>query len=161
MIVAIVASFRHLLGWAVSALSARENLVLENMAIRQQLLALHAMRPRHRLTAPHKLFWVALLLWYAEIQSGKRKQRRSRAFRSIRSFPMDTFDMPVPGFSATGLPVQSARHVSISNFYSHATFGCFRAVRRSVRAGECSGALAGLTGSREPLPAEAAGKSVR
>ena len=29
-----------------------------NLALRQQLLALHAQRPRRRLTAAHKLFWV-------------------------------------------------------------------------------------------------------
>jgi hypothetical protein len=60
MIVAIVTSLRHLLGWVVSAFSSREELVLENLALRQQLLALHAKRPRHRLTTLHKLFWVML-----------------------------------------------------------------------------------------------------
>src|ERR1039458_8741882 len=32
MIVAIIMSLRHLLGWAVSAFSSRENLILENLA---------------------------------------------------------------------------------------------------------------------------------
>src|SRR5271166_3182229 len=55
---------RHLLGWVVSAFRSREDLVLENLALRQQLLALHAKRPRRRLTASQKLFWVALQsLW--------------------------------------------------------------------------------------------------
>jgi len=64
MIVAIIMSLRHLLGWVVSALRSRENLVLENMALRQQLMALHAKRPRRRLTALHKRFWVVLRrLW--------------------------------------------------------------------------------------------------
>ena len=53
-------SLRHLLGWIVSAFSSREDLILENLALRQQLLTLHATRPRRRLTALHKLFWVAL-----------------------------------------------------------------------------------------------------
>jgi putative transposase len=53
-------SLRHLLGSMVSAFRSRENLVLENLALRQQLLALHAQQPRRRLTALHKLFWVAL-----------------------------------------------------------------------------------------------------
>ena len=57
-------SLRHLLGWAVSAFSSRENLILENLALRQQILALHAKRPRRRLRALHKLFWVVLRrLW--------------------------------------------------------------------------------------------------
>src|ERR1039457_3617830 len=35
-----------------------------NLALRQQLLALHSQRPRRRLTAWHKLFWVVLRsLW--------------------------------------------------------------------------------------------------
>jgi putative transposase len=59
MLVMIV-FFRHLLGWVVSACRSREDLVLENLALRQQLLALHEKRPRRRLTVLHKLFWVAL-----------------------------------------------------------------------------------------------------
>src|ERR1039457_3524682 len=51
---------RHFLGWAVSAFRSREDIILENLALRQQLLAFHARRPRRRLTASHKLFWVVL-----------------------------------------------------------------------------------------------------
>jgi putative transposase len=55
---------RYILGWLRSAFCAREDLILENLALRQQLLALHAQRPRRRLTASHKLFWVVLRrLW--------------------------------------------------------------------------------------------------
>jgi len=63
-----IVSLRHLLGLMVSAFSSREDLVLENLALRQQLLALHA-QPRRRLTALHKLFWVALKSFW----SGWRK----------------------------------------------------------------------------------------
>ena len=56
----MIVSLRHLLGWIVSAFGSREDLILENLALRQQLLTLHATRPRRRLTALHKLFWVAL-----------------------------------------------------------------------------------------------------
>ena len=48
---------RHVLGWVVCALRSREDLILENHALRQQLLALHAQRPRRRLTVSQKLFW--------------------------------------------------------------------------------------------------------
>jgi len=65
MILAIVTSLRHLLGWVVSAFRSRENLVLENLALRQQLLALHAKRPRRRMTALHKLFWIALKTFWS------------------------------------------------------------------------------------------------
>src|ERR1039457_1770694 len=51
---------RHFLGWVVGAFRSREDIILENLALRQQLLALHAQRPRRRLTASHKLFWVVL-----------------------------------------------------------------------------------------------------
>jgi hypothetical protein len=51
---------RHLFGLIVSALGSRKDLVLENLALREQLLALHAKRPRLRLPPRHKLFWVAL-----------------------------------------------------------------------------------------------------
>jgi hypothetical protein len=54
----MIASLRHFLGWMVSAFRSREDLVLENLALRQQLLALRAQRPHH--PALHKLFWVAL-----------------------------------------------------------------------------------------------------
>src|SRR2546426_5439194 len=56
---------RHLLGWMVSAFSSREDLILENLALRQQLLALHAKRPRRRFAALHKLFWVALRTFWS------------------------------------------------------------------------------------------------
>src|SRR5258706_4220200 len=57
---------RHFLGWLVSSFSCRADLVLENMALRRQLLALHAQRPHRRLSALHKLFWVALrMCWSA------------------------------------------------------------------------------------------------
>lgn len=47
---------RHLVGWMISAVRSRQNLMLENLALRQQLLALQAKRPRRRLSAVHKLF---------------------------------------------------------------------------------------------------------
>jgi putative transposase len=51
---------RHLIGWMVGVLRSREDLILENLDLRQQLLALHAKRPRRHLSTLHKLFWVAL-----------------------------------------------------------------------------------------------------
>jgi transposase InsO family protein len=60
----MIARLRHFLGWVVSVFRSREDLILENLALRQQLLALHATRPRRRLTSWQKLFWVALRrLW--------------------------------------------------------------------------------------------------
>jgi len=58
-------SLRHFLGWLVSVFRSREDLVLENLALRRQLLALHAQQPRRRLTALHKLFWVALRTFWS------------------------------------------------------------------------------------------------
>jgi len=66
MIPTMIASLRYFLGWMVSAFRSREDLVLENLALRQQLLALHAQRPRRRLTALQKLFWVALRTFWSE-----------------------------------------------------------------------------------------------
>jgi putative transposase len=54
------ARLRYLLGWILSVFRRREDLVLENVALRQQLQALHAKRPRPRLSVLDKLFWVAL-----------------------------------------------------------------------------------------------------
>jgi len=65
----MIVSLRHLLGWIVSSLRSREDLVLENLALRRQLLALHTQRPCTRLTALHKLFWLALRTFW----SGWRK----------------------------------------------------------------------------------------
>jgi hypothetical protein len=48
----MIVSLRHFLGWMASACRSREDLVFENLALRRLLLALHAQRPRHRLTAP-------------------------------------------------------------------------------------------------------------
>src|SRR6516225_7619860 len=62
-ILAMIVSLRHFLGWLVGTFRSREDLVLENLALRRQLPALHAQQPRRRLTALHKLFWVALPTW--------------------------------------------------------------------------------------------------
>jgi hypothetical protein len=42
---AMSSSLRHLIGWIISASCSRQDLVLENLALRQQLRALHAKRP--------------------------------------------------------------------------------------------------------------------
>jgi hypothetical protein len=68
----MIASLRHFLGWMVSAFRSREDLVLENLALHQQLLALHAQRPRRRLTALHKLFWVALRTFLVRVEEASR-----------------------------------------------------------------------------------------
>jgi hypothetical protein len=61
---AMFSSLRHLIGWIVSALGSRKDLILENLALRQQPLSLHAKLPRRRVSAMHKLFWVFLRrLW--------------------------------------------------------------------------------------------------
>src|SRR5271167_1482892 len=51
---------RHLLGWVVSVFRRREELLLENLALRQQVLALHAKRPRPRLSSLDRVFWIVL-----------------------------------------------------------------------------------------------------
>ena len=38
---------RDFIGWMVGVFGSREDLILENLALRQQLLALHSKRPRH------------------------------------------------------------------------------------------------------------------
>ena len=52
--------FRYLLGWLIAFFRSREELLLENLALRQQLLTLHAKRPRPRLGILSKLFWLIL-----------------------------------------------------------------------------------------------------
>ena len=52
------------MGWIIAIFRSRQGLILENLALRQQLLVLHAKRPRHQLATVHKLFWIALRrLW--------------------------------------------------------------------------------------------------
>src|SRR3981081_3238215 len=51
-------TFRLLLGTILCLFRARRSLLLENLALRQQLAALKRRRPRPRLTVFDKLFWV-------------------------------------------------------------------------------------------------------
>ena len=51
----MIVSPRQLLGWIFSAFRSHEDLILENLALRQQLLALHLKRRHRRLLASHKL----------------------------------------------------------------------------------------------------------
>jgi hypothetical protein len=92
MMVALIMSLRHLLGWAVSAFSSRENLILENLALRQQILGLHAKRPRRRLRALHKLFWVVLRrLWSDGKGCGSSKRHALvRTFFRVGCQPNDS-----------------------------------------------------------------------
>ena len=79
----MIVSLRHLLGWIVSSFRSRGDLALENLALRRQLLALHTQRPRTRLTALHKLFWVCVenvLDWVEEASRlGYSPKRRELA----------------------------------------------------------------------------------
>ena len=60
----MISSLRHLMGWIVGVFRSRQDLILENLALRQQLLALYTKRPRRRLSTAHKMFWIALRgLW--------------------------------------------------------------------------------------------------
>ena len=51
----MIVLLRHFVGWRIGAFQSREDLILENLALRQQLLTLHAKRPRRRLGSlePH------------------------------------------------------------------------------------------------------------
>src|SRR5215831_8796940 len=46
---AMLVRFRHLFGWLPGVFRSRADVILENLALRQQLLAVHAQRPRPRL----------------------------------------------------------------------------------------------------------------
>jgi hypothetical protein len=50
-----------LIGWIIIIFRSRQDLILENLALRQQLLVLHTKRPRRRLPTIHKLFWIGPL----------------------------------------------------------------------------------------------------
>ena len=56
---------RHLLGWMVSAFSSREDLVLENLALRQQLLSSARQTTSASIDRPAQVFWVALRTFWA------------------------------------------------------------------------------------------------
>jgi putative transposase len=56
--------FLLLFGSLIRLLGSRRDLLLENLALRQQLAVLKARRPKARLSTPDKLFWVlARKLW--------------------------------------------------------------------------------------------------
>lgn len=59
-ILRMIAFLRHLFGWILSTCGSRKSLALENLALRQQMLALHSERPRRRFSTTQKLFWVVL-----------------------------------------------------------------------------------------------------
>ena len=65
MIPAMIALLPTFPGLDGRRFSFREDLVLQKSALRRQLLALHAQQPRRRLTALHKLLWVALRTFWS------------------------------------------------------------------------------------------------
>jgi hypothetical protein len=50
----MISWLRHLIGWFSSVFRSREDLILENLALRQQLSDLRARRPRRRVSALQK-----------------------------------------------------------------------------------------------------------
>jgi len=52
---------RNFIGWIIGFFRSRQDLMPENLALRQQLLALDAKRPRRPLSNVHKFFWISLL----------------------------------------------------------------------------------------------------
>ena len=56
----MISYLRHAIGWIMGFFRSRRDLILENLALRQQLLALNAKRPRRRLSTVQRLFWIAL-----------------------------------------------------------------------------------------------------
>jgi len=54
------ALLRHSPGWLIGVCCSRHDVLLENLALRQQPLALYGKRPLPRLGCLDKLFWVAL-----------------------------------------------------------------------------------------------------
>ena len=84
--------------------------VLENLALRRQLLALHAQQPRRRFTALHKLFWVALRTCW----SGWTKPLLLVTPRTVAMSP--------PGYPSAWLRPRSARfRFTWQNHYNSAT----------------------------------------
>lgn len=66
----MISFLQHFIGWIIDSFRARQNLILEDLALRQQLLPLHGKRPRRRLSIVNKLFWVTLLrVWSGWKQS--------------------------------------------------------------------------------------------
>src|SRR5215472_13270103 len=80
-------SFRHLLGWIISAFYSRQDLILENLALREQLLALHAKRPRHRSSARQKMFWVLLQRLWSGWKEPISQELRALIFRMVAENP--------------------------------------------------------------------------
>src|SRR5215472_21492 len=80
-------SFRHLLGWIISAFYSRQDLILENLALREQLLALHAKRPRHRSSARQKMFWVLLQRLWSGWKEPISQELRALIFRMLAENP--------------------------------------------------------------------------
>jgi hypothetical protein len=60
----MIVALRHFLGLILSAFGSRKDLILQNLALRQQLLVLRTKQPRRRLSNLQKLFWLVLRrLW--------------------------------------------------------------------------------------------------
>ena len=56
----MILRLRHSLGWIVSAFRSRQDLILENLALRQQLAVLTRTVKRPQLRSTDRLFWFLL-----------------------------------------------------------------------------------------------------
>jgi len=69
----VISFLRHAIGcWIMGFFRSRQDLILENLALGQQLLALNAKRPRRRLSTVHRLFWIALRRVWSRLETTAR-----------------------------------------------------------------------------------------
>ena|SRR6266568_2251622 len=89
---------RLCLGTIARLFCARRSLLVENLALRQQLVVFKRQHPRTRLTFLEKLFWVAARQicsdW--EAVSHRRASRHGRAMAPIRVCALLALDFQVP-----------------------------------------------------------------
>jgi hypothetical protein len=103
---------RHLLGWVFSVFRSREELLLENLALRQQLLALHAKRPRPLLSSVDRLVWV-VLRQEAIISQDPRQFQSDFATEEACERYLATCPLPALGRVVRVLPVSSPARSTI------------------------------------------------
>ena len=85
-LVAMFDLFRLWLGAVLRGFRTRRSLMLENLALRQQLAVFKRKQPRPRLGALDKLFWVVARRFWAHMEKGTRYRPTGyrRALASIR-----------------------------------------------------------------------------
>src|SRR5215469_9102329 len=136
-ILAMIVSLQHLLGWIVSSFCSREDLVLENLALRRQLLAFAYATTSHSIDCPAQAVLACVenvLVWVEEASRLGYSPNRCELASSRVSFVLG-MDLKIPTSRRAEACQQRGSRPNLSDGWRESDLGSAAHSRRTAQAG--------------------------